>query len=132
MSLATDLSTKLGFDLEWPSLLRFLKSEHGEAKTEQAIDNARTQCSHALAEEALGIVDAPADTQTEVSRAASRARSRQWMAERYNAARFGQSKQAQVTVNIGTLHLNALRAPRMGGQLPSVTLLPAEAQEDKL
>ena len=34
---------------------------------------------------------------------------RQWMAERYNPSKYGQSKGVSVSVTVGSLHLDALR-----------------------
>lgn len=109
-SLAASLAEDLPFPLDYAALMRYLKTVYGE-KADHEIEQARTNASYALSEEALDIVDAPAETSAEVARAASRARSRQWMAERYNSSKFGQHKHS-LTVNIGTLHLDALRAPR--------------------
>lgn len=124
-ALALDLSNALPFELDYAGLMRYLRSTHGTEKVDQAIEQARVQSSYALSEEALDIVDERADTSAEVARAASRARSRQWMAERYNSAKFGQQK-GSVTVNIGTLHLDALRARPVAqplGSGDSVTVL---------
>jgi hypothetical protein len=120
-SLASELDAKLHAEVSPAMLQRVLERKHGEDIVVQGFDAARTRASHQYAEDALAIVDAPADTQVEVSRAASRARSRQWLAEKYNARQFGSSKDVQVAINIGSLHLAALQA----GKPLSQVLLPS-------
>ena len=84
-----------------------------------------------MAEEALSIVDAPADTNVEVSRASSRAKSRMWMAEKWNRQDYGQDKGVTLNISTGSLHLDALRAfpAKVTGsaqELPNTaTVLPA-------
>lgn len=135
-ALALELTTELHFEVWAETLLRMLKRTFGELPTESALDAARVRASHAMAEEALELVDAQADTQVDVSRAASRARSRQWLAERYNPQRFGQSKGVTVSINVASLHLDALRStPKAvtGGALhaiatgDSTSALPSQA-----
>ena len=71
----------------------------------------RAQAAHVLAEDALEILDEASPASISVDR--ERARTRQWLAERYNRAEFGDnSKQANVTLNVGQLFLDAMRAPR--------------------
>ena len=128
--LASDLSTALEHEVTYARLMAVLREAHGAEQTEQALDASRTRASHSLAETALELVDAPADSNVDVSRAASRARTRQWMAERYNPKQYGQSKGVSVSVSIGSLHLDALRArPQQAIAIvtgtPEQALLPA-------
>jgi len=116
-ALAAEIEAKLHVEVSPSFLQRCLWARHGEGETDSAISQARVRASHMYAEDALAIVDEPADTQVEVSRAASRARSRQWLAEKYNPRAFGASKEANVTINIGSMHLAALQAQR--GNLPT-------------
>lgn len=110
-ALAADLSTSLSFDVDYAALLRYLRNTYGEQATESAMDAARTRASHSLAEDAIGLIDAAdRDSSSAVSKAAAQARSRQWMAERYNPSRFGQLKGVNVSISVGDLHLQALLA----------------------
>ena len=110
-TIAHELSASLGFDVDYGMLMRHLRAEHGETATDEALDAARARASHCLAEASVDIVDEPAETSFEVSRAASRSRSRQWLAQAWNPARYGQQKGVSVSISVGSLHLDALRAP---------------------
>lgn len=67
----------------------------------------RSQAAHVLAEDSLEILDSASPATISVDR--ERARTRQWMAERYNRAELGDTKQIGVQLNIGQLHLEALQ-----------------------
>jgi hypothetical protein len=135
-ALAADLSKHLPFECDYAMLMRYLRNQYGDEKTDQALDAVRARASHSLAEDALDLIDkADGDSSSAVSKAAAQARSRQWMAEKYNPSRFGQKQTTNVSISIGGLHLDALRAvPNRvtGGQIGVVhnTVLPgvAEAQ----
>ena len=128
-ALAGEIEAKLHVEVSPAMLQRVLERKHGEEIVVRDFDSARTRASHQYAEDALAIVDAPADTTVEVSRAASRARSRQWLAEKYNARQFGSQKEVGVTISIGSLHLAALQA----GKPATARMLPAsEASSDTL
>lgn len=120
-ALAAKIESELLFEVSASTLRRHLARKHGEAETDAALDAARARASHTLADESLEIVDAPAYTPQEVSRAASRARSRQWLAERYNPAKYGAAKAPTLSISIGSLHIDALR------QTPPRPVITAEA-----
>ncbi len=106
--LAKDITdSAIGFEVTYAFLMRYLRERWTE--TDQRLEEARVRASHSIAETSIELVDAPAYTTVEVSRAASRARARQWIAERYNPKAFGSQKGASVTVSIGSLHLAALQ-----------------------
>lgn len=107
-AIAADLSLSLPFQVDYAMLMRYLRAEHGE-NTDSDLEQARARASHSLVEDALTIVDAPVFTMMDVSQAASRARQRNWMAERYNPSKYGQSKGVSVSVTVGSLHLDALK-----------------------
>lgn len=108
--LAGELSAVLNFDVSYERLMAYLREEYGREHAESELRSARSRASHSLAEEALDLVDAPATDSVAVQRARNRAHSRYWLAERYNPERFGQSKQTNVSISLGVLHLDALRA----------------------
>lgn len=91
---------------------------------------ARKQGAHGLVEEAAEILENanplfPGD----VSKAREQAGHIRWMAERYNKDEFGGTPQVAVQLNIGALHLDALRA-RNVGHIPSTPALPAIEQAE--
>lgn len=108
--LAASLSADLAHEVTHARIMAVLREEHGTATVEERLAASRVRASHSLAETALELVDAPADSNVDVSRAASRARTRQWMAERYNQREFGSQKGVSVHITTGSLHLDALRA----------------------
>lgn len=113
-ALAADLSNSLAFDCDYAMLMRYLRNTHGAA-AESAMDQARARASHSLAEDALELIDAAdRDSSSAVSKAQAQARSRQWMAERYNPSRFGSNKGVSVSISVTALHLDALRAAPKG------------------
>lgn len=107
--LAGTLTTELGHEVTYARIMATLREQHGAELTDRTLETSRTRASHSLAETALELVDAPADSNVDVSRAASRARTRQWMAERYNPSKYGQAKGVSVSVTVGSLHLDALK-----------------------
>lgn len=108
--LAADLTTELEHDVPYARLIATLREQYGETTVEERLEASRVRASHPMAEEALSLVDAPADSNVDVSRAASRARTRQWLAEKWNRKAYGQDKGVSVSVSIGSLHLDALRS----------------------
>lgn len=107
-ALAKELEDCLPFDVDYGFLMRHLYKIYGDSTVDQRIDAARTKSADVYAEESLDITDERAQTPMDVNRNASRARSRQWLAEKWNAGKYGQ-KAVTVQVSIGELHLNALR-----------------------
>jgi hypothetical protein len=108
--LALDLTTELEQEVTYARLMAVLRAEHGDDAAETRLEASRKRASHWMAEDAVSLVDAPADTNVDVSRAASRARTRQWLAERWNRQGYGQQSGVSVNVTVGSLHLDALRA----------------------
>ncbi len=88
---------------------------------------ARKQGAHGLVEEAAEILENanplfPGD----VSKAREQAGHIRWMAERYNKDEFGGTPQVAVQLNIGALHLDALRARNVGHiHVPSTPAIEA-------
>ena len=125
-ALADSLAVDVGFTVHAERIERYLVKTFGQGEYDTAITRARTRGAHRLAEDAICIVDEPADTQVEVSRAASRARTRQWQAERQNRAELGNQSGPSVSITIGSLHLEALRAPRVHNLLPTPPIIDAD------
>lgn len=127
-SLAHEMSRVCGFDLVGGQVATYLRHQF-PSESESRLALARAHSAHALSDEAREIVDAPASEQVDVSRAASRARVRHWTAERYNRRDLGSQVAPSVTISIGSLHLDALRAPRAPDQVVSSERLVSDAED---
>ncbi|MFL9934245.1 helix-turn-helix domain-containing protein [Paraburkholderia sp. RL18-103-BIB-C] len=90
---------------------------HSERK--QALADSRAHAAHGLAEGLVAIADdaANAGSAHEVQAAKLRIETRRWLAGVWNRAEYGE-RQAGVVVNIGTLHLDALRQAQAGLPVP--------------
>jgi hypothetical protein len=108
--LAFAIGQSLGYEVGRERISAYLRDTFGAAAVSDALASARTRASYSLVEDAIGLVDEEADDSISVQRAASRARARQWTAERYNQAAFGSQKGVSVSVTVGSLHLDALRS----------------------
>jgi hypothetical protein len=120
-----ELAEKLGCSR--PLLYRWMKLEPSR---EEAWRLSRELRAHSLAE----------DTDDEVAQGGSlspgeaqalntRVRYRQWLAERYNRKDFGQEKGSQITLNVGSLHAEVLRARSQERALPPPAIPVVEATE---
>lgn len=96
-------NTKL--DIQRHVLSRYLHDSQPDAT--ERLAQARPIMAHAMAEDALGIVDEKVYDKLDVARNALRARTREGLAKMFNPE-FNQNKQANITVNVGQLHLQAL------------------------
>lgn len=74
------------------------------------LSRARARAAHVLAEEALVISDEVDSDATEIARARLRVDTRKWLAGKWNAAQYGDQKGVQVNVNVGDMHLTAVRS----------------------
>lgn len=125
--LAEEMSVTVGFQVFGGQITTYLCEAFPE-EAEHALINARARGAFALVDDSISIVDAPALDSVDVSRAASRARVRQWTAERFNRRELGAPSAPSVTISVGTLHLDALRAPREA-ELVRPSHLLQEAQD---
>ena len=97
------IARELGIPRSSLAMVITLRPEHREA-----LARARTAAASALAVEALSIAD---EAQPGLERVADlQIRHRQWMAERMNSTDWG-TRQPGVEIQIGSLHLAALRHP---------------------
>ena len=71
------------------------------------ITRARTRAADLLACDTIKIADSMADSNPQ--RDVQRIRTRQWLAERWDQKTYGLQKQAQVTINMQDLRIDALR-----------------------
>lgn len=93
-----------------PMLSDYLRITYGAPETRAALSRAREYGAHQLVEQALEIADEATILDVQVARL--RVQTNQWVAERWNAAEMGTKPAgASLTVNIGSLMLDALRQP---------------------
>lgn len=89
---------------------------------------ALRESASAHAEKAMEIVDNAKPERDAIQLARVQAEHRRWLAQTYDRAQFGEVKQEGVTINLGQLHIEALRAlnrPKPK-ELPEVTVEPQE------
>lgn len=111
-----------------------------DAERAAAATRARTRAAHALADETIEIADnADADHPGELQKAKHRIQARQWAAERWNRKEYGAPNQkAEVTINLGSMHLDALRSRNIGqaedqaGIIDVTPRAPSQAELDEL
>jgi hypothetical protein len=108
-ALAASLSLELGWLVTRPELTRVLESVFPE-ETGTALDSARQRASHTLAEGSLDILDAPAATPSDASRAKNRAEFRRWLAGVWNDQYREKKGDVNVAISLAALHLDALRS----------------------
>ena len=83
---------------------------------------ARVRAAREFAAETIEIADTAKPEEVAVARL--RIESRRWVAAKWNAAEFGDNKTPQVVVNIGDLHLRALK------QTPTITIEATPVADD--
>lgn len=109
LQLAGELSAVVGAPIHREALSKYLASLERESDTEGTLARARARGAHAIAEHTLALADSATDETVQAT--TLQIRTRQWLAERWNAAELGQLKGPSVTVNINSLMLEALRQP---------------------
>lgn len=119
--LARSIAGTTGLDIQRHVLSKYLHDSQPDA--DERLAKARPTMAHAMAEDALGIVDEKVYDKLDVARNALRARTREGLAKMFNPE-FNQNRQPTVQVNIGTLHLDALRSPTLTPHA-RVSLMPA-------
>jgi hypothetical protein len=95
------------------SVSRSFFSWHINSATPDAkerIKAARKDATHVWAEQALDIAARPATTTAEVQQARLQIDTRRWLASIFNREEFSEKQQHEVTLDVGALHLAALRA----------------------
>jgi transposase-like protein len=116
------------------SLSRWLNANQ---ERKQSLAESRTHASHKLAEETLAIADeaANAGSAHEVAAAKLRIETRRHLAGVWNREQYGEQKAGQVVVNIGALHLDALRqasqALHVAEERPQLASLSAALQSSE-
>jgi hypothetical protein len=100
---------------------------HGQDGGREMMDRARGDAAHALAQEALEIVDEADEDKTALNKAKLQADQRNWLASRWNRKAYGQDT-ASIALNLdlGGLHIDALRQRKLEDAVPQ----PAVEGED--
>lgn len=104
-SLAEDLQLNRGY---------VSRKLNANAEYRKVLDEARRDAAHAMADESLQIAENMGRTDTtmvQVAAGREQIKVRQWLAGVYNADKFA-PKGNNVTINIGDMHLDALRKVR--------------------
>ena len=79
-----------------------------DPKQKELLQGARKERGEAFAEQALEIIDNVEESPNAIAKAREQANLRKWLAGCDNPEMFGQ-KQATVQINVGDLHIDALR-----------------------
>jgi hypothetical protein len=107
--IAAELGIPRGAITKWLD-----EPEHAELFT-----RARTRAADHLAHEALEISD---DLEGDVPRDRLRVDTRKWLASKWNAAQYGDSKGVQVNLNLADLHLQAVKVVKPVHEPDTLTL----------
>ena len=104
VSVAASLTPMEGFGPHSPTMLsNWLREDQQRA---ERLLQARARAASSLAEQSLHIADSANPDNVQVARL--QVDVRKWLASKYDPAGFGDQK-AQVEINIGQLHVDALR-----------------------
>lgn len=106
--LAEELTEFLGFKV-WASSVQRIVVDN-DPRNYDRLKAARAKGAHLMLEEAVSIADTAGESPSGVAKAKLRSDVRVQVASRWNREELGAHAGAAVTLNIGELHLNALRA----------------------
>lgn len=96
--------------LQGETIGRMLRRTFGDQAVDSRFTLARARGAHALVESTHEIADESVTSSEDASRARNRIGTRQWAASAYERNTFGQrGNQVNVAINLGQLHLDALR-----------------------
>jgi len=84
----------------------------------ERIRTARKEATHVWAEQALDIAERPATTTAEVQQARLQVDTRRWLAAIFNREEFSDKQQHEVALDLGALHIAAMRERTMRAQMP--------------
>lgn len=85
---------------------------------------AKAEAASAYAEQALEIADTVVPDREEIQKAKLKIDQRRWMAEAYDHQQFGGAEKGGITMNVQTLHLEALQQQKPLPSLPAPKALP--------
>lgn len=120
----TQLADELKVEPEFIS--RYLSRTFGHDHTRQRLRDARLRGAERIGDKALTVATTATSENHNVARL--QVSTLQWTAEKWNPIDYGKNQAPQTVVNIGQLHLNALRNPLTGGSsVGAVGNAPARA-----
>jgi hypothetical protein len=131
LDIAKSLSGELKFPVSSATINRALGMESGDDNAVQsALSSARKLGATASVEEARQIADDVELDKDHIAKAKLRSEIRTWTAERFNREQFGATKAQPVAINIGTLHIDALRLVNTDADtVPRLAPAPNDAVE---
>lgn len=88
------------------------------------VSRARAKAADQLVAETLEIADSVQEETNAINKARLRVDARKWVAAKWNPAAYADNKQAQVVVNIGDLHLKAVR------ELSTITIQSTDVESN--
>jgi hypothetical protein len=121
--------------LQGETIGRMLRKTFGDQVVDARFTLARARGAHALVESTHEIADETVTSSEDASRARNRIGTRQWAAQAYERNTFGQrGNQVNVAINLGQLHLDALRHRAIEQAAPGladgqVRALPASTED---
>jgi hypothetical protein len=107
-ALGAEISTP-GFDIDGEFIGRYLRKAFGSETTIERLKRARERGAERMVDKALDVADKADEDNVQVSRL--QVATLQWTAERWNRDQFASNAKGSVTINIGQLSLEAMRAP---------------------
>lgn len=87
-----------------------------KAENAGILSRARARAADRLAIETLEIADSVPEEQTAIAKAKLRTDVRKWVASKWDPLKYGDTKGPNIQINVGDLHLNALR--KVGTYVP--------------
>jgi hypothetical protein len=109
IQLAEDLTKEMKVDVSRDTVRRVIYASDERPAVEERLNNARAAGASILVEEAQAIADSAAPNRDAIAKARMQVDIRTWIAGKNNRAQFGDQKSVGLTINIGQLHLDALR-----------------------
>jgi len=123
--------TKLAKELDVSPYLVYSYLKKGNNK--EQFEESRRRSAHTMVDESRDLIDDATCDNIAVRR--EQAKNRQWCAEKFNREAYGQTTQPAVQVNIGALHLNAMKEAREieDAKAQDVTkLLPSDSRGEEV
>jgi hypothetical protein len=109
------------------AIRKLLCAKYSEDQVNTRLDNARRGRAETLVESALDDALQVKPDRDAIARLRVLNDARYWTAERDNRERFGQPKQQAVVINIGSLHLDAMRQRTI--EAPALAQLQGAAED---
>jgi hypothetical protein len=111
--IATEVSAALGYEVSRTLVRRAAFDGHSEEAAEQRLAQARARGAATLVEEGFAEAQATPADKDQIAKQKLLNELRHYIAGVWNRQEYGQQRQAGVQVNIGTLHLDALRTTHL-------------------